>query len=67
MGRPEMYSLREDPTETRNLFNPEEAQSKHAAEQLLAWSRMVTQRIPGPAKVDRETMERLRSLGYVGQ
>ena len=68
-GSPELYDIRQDPAESRNLFNPEEARSRQAAEQLSAWSRLVTQKGPGQkaGKTDRETLERLRNLGYVSK
>jgi arylsulfatase A-like enzyme len=64
-GKPELYDLRHDPAEATNLYNPDEAQSRAVSERLIAWSRTMRGGAQGPVKIDRETMERLRSLGYV--
>ena len=66
-GAPELYDIRQDPGESHNLYNPDNLQSRDMAEQLIAWNRTVRQHSHAPVKIDRETMERLRSLGYVGQ
>jgi arylsulfatase A-like enzyme/tetratricopeptide (TPR) repeat protein len=66
--RPELYDLRADPGEETNVFdrNPEEA-SRLAArlERLMAET---GQDAPSPesADLDRETVEKLAALGYVG-
>ena len=69
-GSPELYNLLQDPAESNNLYNPEQAQSRDAAERLSVVSQMARssgQSLRSPGKVDRDTVERLRSLGYVGK
>jgi len=72
-GSPELYDLLRDPAESKNLYNPGAAQSREAAERLSAWGRAIAQTTHGPVnmrvpgKLDRETVERLRSLGYVSK
>jgi arylsulfatase A-like enzyme len=64
-GRPELYNVRHDPGETKNLYNPRDPISLGLAERLRAWSRSVAQKSRSGVKLDSETLERLRSLGYV--
>jgi arylsulfatase A-like enzyme len=61
-GRRELYDLAGDPQETRNLYN-----SKHpAVETLDADLRRWLSRAhrAGPLQPDRDTLQRLKSLGY---
>jgi arylsulfatase A-like enzyme len=66
-GRPELYDIRRDPTETNNLYNPEDPQSKTAADKLTAWNKALPKKAAGSSKIDSDTLERLRGLGYVGR
>jgi arylsulfatase A-like enzyme len=73
-GSPELYDLRQDPDETKNLYDPNQETSREAAERLSAWSRAVLAASRGggpgvrvPGKIDRETVDRLKSLGYVSR
>jgi hypothetical protein len=69
-GSPELYNLLQDPAESNNLYNPEQAESRDAAERFRVASQMARaagQSLRSPGKVDRDTVERLRSLGYVGK
>jgi arylsulfatase A-like enzyme len=72
-GAPELYDLRQDPAEAKNLYNAEQESSREATERLSAWSRAVLQASRGgqnlrpPGKIDRETVDRLKSLGYVSR
>lgn len=64
---PEIYNLREDPSERRNLYAAQQA----LADRMIADAARIDREMGGGAAVvvrqpDRETMERLRSLGYVG-
>lgn len=65
--KPEIYDLREDPSERRNLYASQQA----LADRMIADAARIDREMGGGAAVvvrqpDRETMERLRSLGYVG-
>ncbi len=62
--RPELYNVKEDPGETKNLADVE----KSIAEQMaLELQKLAITEVPtGPGAIDSETRERLRSLGYVG-
>jgi arylsulfatase A-like enzyme/Flp pilus assembly protein TadD len=60
--KPELYDLSKDPAETKNLVEelPEVARSLRSDLESLAVSRV------DPENVDRETLEKLKSLGYAG-
>lgn len=65
--KPEIYDLRDDPSEQRNLYASQQA----LADRMIADAARIDREMGGGAGVavkqpDRETMERLRSLGYVG-
>lgn len=64
---PELYNLREDPGELNNLY----ATQKPLADKMLGEVVRVERELSGGAvaaakQPDRETLDRLRSLGYVG-
>jgi tetratricopeptide (TPR) repeat protein len=69
--RPELYDLREDPAELLNLFD---TQSELAAEFKAELDQLIASTGDSDAgttdrdepELDPETLERLRSLGYVG-
>ncbi len=60
--RPELYDMKEDPEEKRDLIKKETSVAARLAREL--------QRFPlgneKPASEDQETMKRLASLGYIG-
>ena len=65
--KPELYNLREDPKELHNRY----AANQALADRMIAESVRAEREITGgaaaiAAQPDRETAERLRSLGYVG-
>jgi choline-sulfatase len=63
--RPELYDLQADPGELRNLFD----QRRQTAEALQRRLQEVTRGQDGDmsvGKMDRETLEKLASLGYIG-
>lgn len=64
-GRPELYNLQHDPGESKNLYHPHDPKSLELAARLSAWSRAVAQKSGSGVKLDSETLERLKSLGYV--
>ncbi|HVL68339.1 MAG TPA: sulfatase-like hydrolase/transferase [Vicinamibacterales bacterium] len=65
--RPELYNLRDDPREEKNLY----AVQQPLADRMIGEAARLGRELGGgsqpPAKQpDRETLDRLRSLGYVG-
>lgn len=65
--RPELYNLRDDPRELRNLYDTQRA----LGDRMIAEATRLDREFTGGAPVtvvqpDAGTMERLRSLGYVG-
>ena len=65
--RPELYNLRDDPGELTNLYASQQA----LADRMIAEAARLDRDMRGGeavvvAEPDRETMERLRSLGYIG-
>jgi len=66
--RPELYEVRNDPGEQRNLFQRQRARANEMREQLYTLMRRYTPAAgPGPEKelTDPALYERLRALGYV--
>jgi arylsulfatase A-like enzyme len=64
---PELYNLRDDPGELTNLYPAQRA----LADRMIAEAARLDREMGGGAgvavaPVDRETLDRLRSLGYVG-
>lgn len=65
--RPELYDLRTDRAEARNLVSQRgNVASRMAAEIDAAWRSFGGAATEKPAQPDPETLARLRSLGYVG-
>jgi arylsulfatase A-like enzyme/Tfp pilus assembly protein PilF len=63
---PELYDLRADPGETRNVYK---AYSRRAEDLRLALEKMAgsgRQAAPDKGALDPETLQRLAALGYVG-
>lgn len=65
--KPELYNLRDDPGEVTNLY----ASQRALADRMIAEAVRLDRELGGGGEialptVDRETLERLRSLGYVG-
>jgi arylsulfatase A-like enzyme/Flp pilus assembly protein TadD len=58
--RPELYDLSEDPEETKNRIEELPDVARELSSELDASSPVV------PGNVDRETLEKLESLGYAG-
>ena len=64
-----MYHLAADPQEKQDIFRAEEPQAASLEANLSSWLKAArlaqrgTARAPG--KLDKETLDRLRSLGYV--
>lgn len=72
--RPEYYDLRADPSETTNVFPTATGSSQHARDELTTALTVYLRRWPSLDAVatatntpSPETIERLRSLGYIGE
>lgn len=65
--KPELYDLRADPGELRNLFSEQPARAEALAA-ALSRLRETPAGAPAaePANIDQETLMRLASLGYIG-
>lgn len=64
----ELYDVIADPGETRNLWNDAPAEAERLRAALADWVQRGPAQPPAPIRtvpIDRETEERLRSLGYV--
>jgi hypothetical protein len=63
-GPPELYDLVADPEETRNLYRSGDSRANQLADRLSAWAATAPHQIEQPHKLDNNTVERLKSLGY---
>jgi len=62
----ELYDLARDPGETLNLYGSEPARAEQMRRMLQAWATRPRSRLPTlDFTTDPETLERLRSLGYI--
>lgn len=65
--KPELYNLRDDPREQNNVYATQQALADRMIADASRRGRELAGRTPAPAaQPDPETLERLRSLGYVG-
>ena len=66
-GDPELYDLAADPGELNNRYRPGDPVSDALMARIHAWAAAIPQRSPEQAgkPVDKSTLEKLRSLGYV--
>jgi arylsulfatase A-like enzyme/Tfp pilus assembly protein PilF len=65
--KPELYDRIQDPQELRNLITEKANYAKALRDQLNETAAKYTSKMAqGPQKMDPETEERLRSLGYIG-
>jgi arylsulfatase A-like enzyme/tetratricopeptide (TPR) repeat protein len=67
-SRPELYDLATDPGEQTNVFERNPAEASRLAARLERLMAETAQDAPSPesADLDRETVEKLAALGYVG-
>lgn len=69
-GRRELYDLREDPQELRNLIEERPGPAKRLGAFLDAWLKRIPKHTPAggdtPRDLDPDTIEALRGLGYIG-
>jgi arylsulfatase A-like enzyme len=64
-GASEMYNLSEDPAELKNQYRPDEPSTASLMARLTTWTDGISRRLSTPAKPDKATMDRIRSLGYI--
>jgi arylsulfatase A-like enzyme len=65
LGPPELYDLASDPAEERNLYQPGDPQAKGLLHSLANSETRAPRPALAPSAVDRSTLERLKTLGYV--
>jgi choline-sulfatase len=65
--RPEFYDLRADPAETRNVYEPWNAEVQKLREQMAeVRSRAPQSQPPASGAVNPQTIQELKALGYLG-
>jgi len=64
--RPELYDLRQDPGETRNLYASMRPRAAELRKRLEDMAGSGAQAAPDRETLDPETLQRLAALGYVG-
>lgn len=66
-GKRELYDLSKDPDEKRNLYNSADSTSERLGALLNNWlqTTVAEAELSSPIKLQRETLRRLRALGYV--
>ncbi len=63
-GPPELYDLAADPEETQNLYRADDPHAKALADRLSAWVATAPRQFDAPGKLDKNSFEKLKSLGY---
>jgi arylsulfatase A-like enzyme len=63
-GQRELYDLATDPGETANLY-PSDAGARQLEARMSLWLKTAVRMPKGAGAVDRQALERLKSLGYV--
>jgi arylsulfatase A-like enzyme len=64
-GPPEIYDLESDPGEEHNLYHPGDPRATALADRLATWEKTMPRQKTQPGQLDKSTLERLKSLGYV--
>jgi arylsulfatase A-like enzyme/Tfp pilus assembly protein PilF len=65
--KPELYDRTQDPNETKNLIHEKSSYAKVLKDQLNELiAKYQSKNLEGPQKMDPETEEKLRALGYIG-
>jgi arylsulfatase A-like enzyme len=64
-GSPEFYDLSADPGESANHYRPDDPVASSLMARMIAWTAAIPRQLPNPAKLDKSSMERIKSLGYV--
>jgi arylsulfatase A-like enzyme len=65
LGPPELYDLASDPGEEHNLYQPGDPRAEALLHSLANWEAGAPRSAVAPSALDRSTLERLRTLGYV--
>ena len=64
-GKPEFFNLKEDPSESENLFQMAFDRGESLKRELLKWIVTMNNPIPKTVRIDNKTEEKLKSLGYL--
>ena len=65
-GKREFYDLSNDPNESSDLYDPANKQATMLKKKLDSWlSTSERRKTKGAVKLDKQTLDRLRSLGYI--
>src|SRR5262249_54071099 len=64
-GSREVYDLRVDPGENHNLYDPGNAATQALEKHLTEWMAVTPRTEPPGTRLDKSTVQRLKSLGYV--
>jgi arylsulfatase A-like enzyme len=64
-GKYELYDLSADPHEKANHYKPDDPLSKELETKLDQWIQEIGESSTSTGKLDKEAIERLKSLGYV--
>jgi len=64
-GTKELYDLHEDPDEKNNLFKPDDKTSRELEARLNQWLEEVKEESGSIIKLEKEALDRLKSLGYI--
>jgi arylsulfatase A-like enzyme len=63
-GPPELYDLATDPDETHNQYRNGDPRAVALSNRLAAWLAKSPRNLDQPGKADRDSVEKLKSLGY---
>jgi arylsulfatase A-like enzyme len=66
-GTRELFDLTHDPDEQTNLYRADDPLSRSMRASLAEWQKKIPAFHAPQNKIDSETIQRLKSLGYVGQ
>jgi arylsulfatase A-like enzyme len=64
-GPPEYYDLTTDPGEEHNLYKADDPRVTEMSQRLMAWAASMPQPAHNSRSLDKTTLEKLKSLGYV--
>jgi arylsulfatase A-like enzyme len=64
-GPPEFYNLAADPGESQNRYDAKDPAVASLEASLTAWTAAIPKQLSKPTKLDKESVDRIRSLGYI--